>query len=66
MIITDSGSTIEQEEYKESILKLSDALDALQDITLDAETKNKYLKEIVRRIEFSRENDEEFILDVLL
>lgn len=56
----------EQEEYKESIVKLSEALDALQDITLDAETKNKYLKEIVRRIEFSRENGEEFILDVIL
>lgn len=56
----------EQEEYKESIVKLSEALDALQDVTLDAETKNKYLKEIVRRIEFSRENGEEFILDVLL
>ena len=56
----------EQEEYKESIVKLSEALDALQDTTLDAETKNKYLKEIVRRIEFSRENGEEFILDVLL
>lgn len=56
----------EQEEYKESILKLSEALEALQDVTLDAETKNKYLKEIVRRIEFSRENGEEFILDVLL
>ena len=56
----------EQEEYKESIMKLSEALDALQDKTLDAETKNKYLKEIIRRIEFSRENGEEFILDVLL
>ena len=56
----------EQEEYKEIVVKLSDALKALKDETLNAETKNKYLKEIVRRIEFSRENQEEFILDVLL
>lgn len=56
----------EQEEYKESVMKLSDALNALLDDGLDAQCKNKYLKEIVRRIEFSRENDEEFILDVLL
>ena len=53
-----------QEEYKESILKLSDALNALLDDSLEAETKNKYLKAIIHRIEFSRENDEEFILDV--
>ena len=56
----------EKEEYKESIMRLSDALTALLDDELDAQCKNKYLKEIVRRIEFSRENDKEFILDVLL
>lgn len=56
----------EKDEYKESIMKLSDALNSLLAEDTDAQCKNKYLKEIVRRVEFSRENDEEFILDVLL
>jgi hypothetical protein len=45
---------------------LSDALDSLLDEDLDAEVKNEYLKRIIDKIEFSRENDEEFILDVYL
>lgn len=56
----------EKEEYEEKILMLSDALNALIDDTLDAEIKNEYLKQIVNTIEFSRENNEEFILDVFL
>ena len=60
------SSIPEKEEYQEKIMFLSDALDSLLDETLDAEIKNNYLKQIVQRIEFSRENDEEFILDVFL
>lgn len=56
----------EKEEYEEKILMLSDALNALKDEELDAEVKNAYLKQIVDRIEYTRENDEEFILDVYL
>ena len=56
----------EKEEYEEKLLKLTDALDALEDPNLEAEDKNRFLKEIVDKIEFSRENDEEFILDVYL
>lgn len=56
----------EKEEYREMIIKLSDALDNLLDETLDAEIKNVYLKSIIDRIEFSRENNDEFILDVFL
>ena len=56
----------EKEEYEESIMRLSDALDALLDETLDADVKNAYLKEIVSKIEFSRENNNEFILDIIL
>lgn len=56
----------EKEEYAEIIIKLSDALEHLLDETLDAEVKNVYLKSIIDRIEFSRENNEEFILDVYL
>lgn len=56
----------EKEEYEDKVLKLTDALAALEDPAMDAEDKNRYLKEIVSKIEFSRENDEEFILDVYL
>lgn len=56
----------EKEEYSEKIILLSDAIDALQDDTMDAEVKNRYIKQIVDRIEFSRENNGEFILDVYL
>lgn len=56
----------EKEEYEEKILLLSDALDALLDETLDAEIKNEFLKKIIDRIEYSRENNTEFILDVFL
>jgi hypothetical protein len=45
---------------------LSDALDALQDDTVEVEIKNNYLKQIIDKIEFSRENGEEFIIDVSL
>jgi len=56
----------EKEEYEEKVLKLTDALAALEDPDLEAEDKNRFLKAIVDRIEFSRENGEEFILDVYL
>lgn len=56
----------EKEEYEEKIMLLSDALDALLDETLDADIKNEFLKRIIDRIEFSRENNAEFILDVFL
>ena len=56
----------EKEEYQEKIMYLSDALEAVQDESLDAEIKNEYLKRIIDKIEFSRENGEEFIIDVFL
>ena len=56
----------EKEEYQEKIMLLSDALDSLLDEALDAEIKNEYLKQIIDKIEFSRENKEEFIIDVFL
>ena len=60
------NSIPEKEEFEEKIMYLSDALDSLLDEGLDAEVKNEYLKRIVDKIEFSRENDEEFILDVYI
>lgn len=56
----------EKEEYQEKIMYLADALGAVLDEGLDAEIKNTYLKQIIDKIEFSRENDEEFVLDVFL
>lgn len=54
----------EKDEYEETIILLEDALSAIMDDTLDADVKNEYLKQIIRRIEFSRENNDEFILDI--
>ena len=60
------NSIPEKEEYEDIIMLLSEALDSLLDTTLDAEIKNEYLKRIISKIEFSRENNEEFILDLYL
>jgi hypothetical protein len=65
-IIELENSIPEKEEYEDVIIMLSEALDSLLDEELDAEVKNEYLKRIIRKIEFSRENDDEFILDVFL
>ena len=60
------NSVPEKEEYQERIMHLTNALDALLDETHEAEIKNEYLKRIIDRIEFSRENNKEFIIDVFL
>lgn len=54
----------EKEEYQEALLRLSDALIAIQDDELEPADKNLYLKKIIKRIEFSRENNDEFIIDL--
>mgnify|MGYP003303794620 CR=1 FL=1 len=56
----------EREAYEEKIILLSDAIASLQNDEIDAEVKNRVLKEIVNRIEFSRDNNDEFILDFYL
>jgi len=65
-IIELENSIPEKEEYEDMIISISEALDHVLDPDLDADIKNEYLKRIIDRIEFSRENDEEFILDVFL
>ena len=65
-IIELENSIPEKEEFEDMIIMLSEALEALLDEELDAEVKNEYLKRIIYKIEFSRENNEEFILDVFL
>lgn len=65
--IHELESTIpEKTEYEEKIMYLSDALEMLKDESIDAKTKNEFLKQFVERIEFSRENSEEFMLDIYL
>lgn len=54
----------EKLEHEEKLLLLSDAFIAMKDDEIDAATKNEFLKRIISRIEFSRENDIEFILDI--
>lgn len=54
------------DEYEERITTLHEAIESLQDSSIDAKEKNMFLKAIVERIEFSRENSEEFILDITL
>lgn len=54
----------ERDEYEEKLLLLSDAFIAIRDEELNAATKNEFLKRIIKRIEFSRENNVEFILDI--
>ena len=56
----------EQTEYREKIVYLHEAIDMLKDESIDARLKNEYLKQFIDRIEFSRENKEEFIIDIYL
>lgn len=56
----------EKEEFSEQIIKLSEALDLINDETINVNIKNEYLKSIIDKIEFSRENNTEFILDITL
>ena len=48
------GSMPKQVDYKEELLKFKNALDALEDPTVDAKIKNQFLKEIIKKIEFER------------
>ncbi|MBR4929735.1 MAG: recombinase family protein [Bacteroidaceae bacterium] len=56
----------EKEDFESKVIRLTEALVALEDKNLEADIKNAYLKDIIDKIEFSRENNEEFILDVFI
>lgn len=53
-------------DYEEKIIKLSDAITALKDDSVSPTIKNRYMKEVVHRIEFSRDDPDSFNLDVFL
>lgn len=65
-IIELESSIPEKTEYEEKIIYLSDALEIINDGTIDARTKNDFLKKFIDKVEFIRENNEEFILDIFL
>ena len=48
------GSMPKRVDYKEEMLKFKNALEALEDPTVDAKLKNQYLKNIITRIEYER------------
>ena len=48
------GSMPKRIDYKEELLKFKDALNVLEDPTVDAKIKNQFLKNIITRIEYER------------
>ena len=48
------GSMPKPIDYKEELLKFTDALAALEDPEVDAKVKNRFLKNIIDRIEYER------------
>ena len=63
--IAELETTIpERTEYEEKIMSLYEALDLLKDNSIDAGVKNEYLKSFIDKVEYSRDNNEEFILDI--
>lgn len=65
--ITELQNTIpEKVEYEEKIVYLHNAIDMLTDEEIPAKLKNDYLKLFVHKIEFSRDNNDQFILDIYL
>lgn len=41
-------------DYKEKVMKFTDALNALEDPNISAKIKNQYLKDIIERVEYER------------
>ena len=65
--ISELESSIpEKIDYTGKIESLHKALDMLGDPTVNANDLNIFLQKILERVEFSRENPDEFILDVYL
>ena len=65
--ISELETTIpEKMEIEEKIVYLHDAIEMLKDESISAADKNEYLKQFIQRIEFSREKNNEFILDIYL
>lgn len=59
----EAAKQVENVDYTERIVKLNDVIAALQDETVDARHKNDMLKEVIARIDYSRE-DGKIVLEV--
>ena len=65
--ISELESSIpEQEILTEKLASLHQAIDIIYDEDIDAVYKNEFFKRLLNKVEVSRENDIEFILDVFL
>ncbi len=60
------SSIPEQIDYKDKITTLHQTIDIINDNDLTIGDLNTFLRKVIERIEFSRENINEFILDVYL
>lgn len=54
----------EKTEYEDKIYSLHEAIAMLQNQDIDAGIKNEFLKTFIEKVEYSRENESEFILDI--
>lgn len=54
----------EKTEYEEKIVALHEALEMLRDNEIDASIKNEFLKAFIEKVEYSRENNDSFALDI--
>lgn len=54
----------EKTAYEEKIYSLHEALDMLNDSTIEADIKNEYLKAFIEKIEYSRDDNDSFNLDI--
>jgi DNA invertase Pin-like site-specific DNA recombinase len=65
-IIELEESIPQQIDYKDKIATLHQTIDMINDRDFPIEDLNEYLRKVIDRIEFSRENINEFILDIFL
>lgn len=65
-ILELESSIPEEIDYQDKIVSLHQVIDLLGDSTINANDMNLFLKKVIERIDFSRENTNEFILDVYL
>ena len=63
-IIELQNTIPEKVEIEEKIIFLHDAIELLADENIPAKLKNNFLKQFIEKVEFSRENNDEFILDI--
>lgn len=58
------NSLPKKHEYKEKNMQLKEVLELLSSPSVDAAAKNAYLKNIIEKIEFSRDKNDEIVLNV--